>query len=142
MDQVDLETLASGPAGGRRVHCGRAGRSGDVLFQNNVNVRIDHLTGNELTLIRKKCGRSASVDAGDGEMGWGRTMLTKEIVQLVGSVETVFQATFWVFWVASQKAPSTGLVTERPRAVTMNKRVAERAEKARIISAGKDRKDR
>jgi len=61
------------------------------------------------------------------------TMFTKEIVKLVGSVETEFHATFWVFWVASQKAPSTGLVTERPRAVATNKRAAESTEKARIV---------
>lgn len=41
---------------------------------------------------------------------------------------------------ASQKAPSMGLVTEMARAVATNKRAAERVEKARIISAGKDSK--
>jgi len=60
-------------------------------------------------------------------------MFTKVIVKLVGSVETEFQATFWVFWLASQKAPSTGLVTVRPRAVATNRRDAESTEKARIV---------
>lgn len=43
-----------------------------------------------------------------------------------------------MFWLASQKAPSTGLVTERPKAVEANRRAAERTEKARIVSAGND----
>jgi hypothetical protein len=46
-----------------------------------------------------------------------------------------------VFWVASQRAPSTGLVTVMPRAVATNTRDAERTEKARI-SARKDWKGR
>jgi hypothetical protein len=47
-----------------------------------------------------------------------------------------------VLLLASQNAPSTGLVTEMPKAVAKNSRAAERTEKARIVSAGKDSKKR
>ena len=45
LEQVDLESLASGPTGGRCVHGGRTRGGGDVLLQNDVNVWINNLRG-------------------------------------------------------------------------------------------------
>jgi len=42
LDQVDLETLAGGPARGRCVHGGGTRGGGNVLLQINVDVRVHH----------------------------------------------------------------------------------------------------
>jgi len=40
LDQVDLETLAGGPTGGRSGHGGGPGGGKDILLQNGVGVRV------------------------------------------------------------------------------------------------------
>lgn len=66
-----------------------------------------------------------------------RTMFTKEIVRLVGSVVTESQETVWVLLLASHIAPNVGAETEIPRAVATNERTAERKNKSCIASVGK-----
>lgn len=56
LEQIDLETLAGGPAGGRCVQGGGARGGGDVLLQNDVDVWVDDLTGNKRMPTREKCG--------------------------------------------------------------------------------------
>lgn len=85
-----METLTGGPAGGRCGHDGGTRGAGDVFLQNDIDVRVHHLAGK----TRKKGGRRVGMKDGKVEIGWRRTILTKEIVKLVGSVETVSQATF------------------------------------------------
>lgn len=68
-------------------------------------------------------------------------MLTKAIVKLVASLVTEVQETLWLFWLASQVASWAGLVTVKAHAVVA-KRTAERTEKARMISAGREGKER
>jgi len=63
------------------------------------------------------------------------TMLTKAMVKLEGSLETVLQETVWLLVLADQEVPWAGLVTVRAKVEATKRRAAEMAEKARIVLA-------
>ena len=63
LEQVDLESLTGGPAGGRCIHGGGTRGSGDVFLQNDVDAGVDDLGRKEITQRRKKGGKGLSTVA-------------------------------------------------------------------------------
>ena len=58
MEQVNLEALADGPAGGRGIHSGGSSRGENVLLQHDIGVWVRGLAENKWN----RCANRAEIE--------------------------------------------------------------------------------